>query len=106
VTSAWAAKDAQGAAAWVSSLPPGAERDRSAEAFASAAAKTFPREAWDWALSIGDKAGQLRAATETIKALAARDPATARQWIDAGPFSAANKAQLQATAENASRGRN
>ena len=47
-------------------MPPGAERDRSAESFASAVAQTFPREAWEWALSIGDSAGQLRAATERV----------------------------------------
>jgi RNA polymerase sigma factor (sigma-70 family) len=104
VTSAWAAKDAPGAAAWVGALPAGAERDRSAEALASAVAQTFPREAWDWALSIADNAGQLRAATAAIKVIAARDSATARQWIDTGPFSSENKAQLQAIAEKAAVG--
>ena len=57
LTSGWAAKDAPAATEWVASLPAGTERDRSAEAFATAAAQTFPREAWDWALSIGDSAG-------------------------------------------------
>jgi len=105
VTSAWAAKDATAAAEFLTSLPPGAERDRSAESFASAVAQTFPREAWEWALSIGDSSGQLRAATETIKAIATRDPSTVRQWIETSPFTSEAKVQLQATVEQASRGK-
>jgi len=101
IASAWAAKDAHGAAGWVASLPAGAQRDRSAESFASALAGTFPREAWNWATSIGDSAGRLRAATETIKTMAARDPATARQWIEAGPFSLEAKLELQSVVEKA-----
>jgi len=101
LTSAWGAKDPHGAAEWIASLPAGTERDRSAESFALAVAQTFPREAWDWALSIGDSAGRLRAATETIKMLAARDPVTARQWIETGTFSAEAKAELQSAVEKA-----
>ncbi len=101
LTSAWAAKDAPGAAEWIASLPAGAERDRSAESFASAVAQTFPREAWDWAISISDSAGRLRAATDVIKIMAVRDPATARQCIETGPFSVEAKAELQSAVEKA-----
>jgi RNA polymerase sigma factor (sigma-70 family) len=106
ITTAWAARDAQGTASWIASLPAGNARDRSAEAFASAVAQTFPQEAWDWAISIGDDAGQLRAATEAIKGIAARDAATARQWINNGPFGSQTKLQLLALVDKATRGPN
>ncbi len=104
LTSAWAGKDAYGAAQWLASLPVGPQRDLSAGAFASAVAQTFPREAWQWVLGISDSAIQFRAATDTVKLLAARDPATARQWIETGPFTTENKVQLQATVGKVSQG--
>ena len=99
LTAAWAAKDAHGAAEWLTLLPAGPQRDRTAESFAVAVAQAYPREAWDWAISISDSPGRIRAATETIKVMAARDPVSARQWIETGPFTPANKAQLQATVD-------
>jgi RNA polymerase sigma factor (sigma-70 family) len=96
VTAGWATKDAQGAAEWLASLPAGTQRDRDAEALASAVARDFPREAWTWVTSISDDSIRLRAATDTLNLMASRDPVSARQWIDSAPFTAENKAQLQA----------
>jgi hypothetical protein len=103
IASAWAAKDAPGAAEWVASMAPGAERDRSAGSLVFAVAEKFPREAWDWALSIGDTAERNRAAVHAAKMMAARDPVTARQWIETGPFPAEVKAEFQSALERTSR---
>src|SRR5205823_1951129 len=54
IASTWAAKDAPAAAVWIAAMPPGAERDRSAQSLIFAMAEEFPREAWEWAMSIGD----------------------------------------------------
>jgi RNA polymerase sigma factor (sigma-70 family) len=97
VASAWAAKDAHGAADWINKMPPGAEHDRSAESLVSAIAGQFPQDAWEWALSIGDLAGRTRAATQAVNTMISRDAATARQWIETGPFPPEIKAQLQAS---------
>ncbi|PYI86170.1 MAG: hypothetical protein DME26_09570, partial [Verrucomicrobia bacterium] len=99
IASNWATKDARGVAEWVNSMPPGAERDKSAESLVLAVADKFPREAWDWALSIEETEARKRAATQVAKAMAARDSATARRWIETGPFTAELKAQLQAALE-------
>jgi len=97
IASAWAKKDPYGAADWVTSMPPGAERDRAAEALVLAIAERFPRQAWEWALSIGDEAERSRAAAQAATVMVARDPATARQWIETGPFSADLKIKLQSS---------
>ena len=102
IASTWAAKDAHGAAEWVAAMAPGAERDCSAGSLVLAIAETFPLEAWDWALSIGDMGERTRAATHAAKTMAARDPATARQWIETGPFTPEVKAQLQSALERTS----
>jgi RNA polymerase sigma factor (sigma-70 family) len=96
IAKSWAAKDAHGAADWVASLPAGPERDRGAQALVLTVAEQFPREAWDWAVSINDDAERKTAAARAAKAVAARDPATARQLIEAGPFTAESKAELLA----------
>jgi hypothetical protein len=101
IASAWAKKDAQGAAEWVASMA-GAERDRSAGSLVLAVAERYPREAWDWALSIDDTVERNRAASHVAKVMAARDAATARQWIETGPFTAETKAELQTALERAS----
>jgi RNA polymerase sigma factor (sigma-70 family) len=95
IASKWAAKDAYGAAEWVAAMAPGAERDRSAGSLVFAIAETFPRQAWDWGLSIGDTGERTRALTQAAKMMAARDPATARQWIETGPFTPEIRAELQ-----------
>lgn len=95
ITSAWAAKDSQGASAWVAAMPAGMERDRSARSLVLAIAEKFPREAWDWAVSIGDASTRASAATHAAQMMAAHDPATARQWIENGPFTPEDKATLQ-----------
>lgn len=95
ITSAWAAKDSQGASAWVATMPAGVERDRSARSLVLAIADKFPREAWDWAVSIGDAGTRASAANHAAQVMAAHDPATARQWIESGPFTAEDKAALQ-----------
>ena len=97
IASAWAAKDAHGAADWINKMSPGAEHDRSAESLVSVIAGQFPQDAWEWALSIGDLAGRTRAATQAVNTMISRDAATARQWIETGPFPPEIKAQLQAS---------
>jgi hypothetical protein len=103
IASKWAARDVPGASAWITELPLGPERDRAAGAFAVAIAEQFPREAWDWALSIEDTGERTRAATQAAKTMAARDPATARQWIETGPFAPEVKAEIQSAIDQSSR---
>jgi hypothetical protein len=95
VATAWANKDAYSAADWVASLPVGPDRDSSAGALVFAVADKFPREAWDWALSIGDELERTRAAAQAARMMGTKDPATARQWIENGPFSPELKVKLQ-----------
>lgn len=102
ITSAWAAKDSQGASEWVAAMPAGAERDRSAQSLVLAIAEKFPREAWDWAMSIGDASTRASAANHAAQMMAARDLATARQWIENGPFTPEDKAGFQSTLKAAS----
>jgi hypothetical protein len=60
IASTWAATDSWGASQWVASMTTGVERDRSVQALVFAIAERFPREAWDWAMSIGDADGRAR----------------------------------------------
>jgi len=46
-------------------------------------------------LSISDEQERSRAAAHAATMMAARDPATARQWIETGPFSTELKVKLQ-----------
>jgi RNA polymerase sigma factor (sigma-70 family) len=103
IATSWAKQDAYGAADWVDSLPPGGERDHSAGSLVFAVADKFPREAWQWALSIGDDLERSRAAAHAAQMMAARDLETARQWVQAGPFTPEVKAQLEADLERRSR---
>ena len=80
----------------------GVDRDQSANSLVFAVADKYPREAWDWALSIQDELQRSRAAAHAAQMMAARDPATARQWVEAGPFSPEVKVQLQADLERRS----
>jgi RNA polymerase sigma factor (sigma-70 family) len=102
VATSWAHRDPHSAADWVASLPMGADRDQSANSLVFAVADKYPREAWDWALSIQDELQRSRAAAHAAQMMAARDPATARQWVEAGPFSPEVKVQLQADLERRS----
>jgi hypothetical protein len=52
--------------------PLGAERDRSAQALVIHIAEQHPREAWEWALSIGDETQRTAAATHAVKVMAKR----------------------------------
>ena len=96
IASAWSRKDAHGAAEWIGSMPPGKERDRSAASLVDVISDNYPREAWDWALSIADPSERARAATHAAGVMGRRDPNTARQWIEAGPFTPDVRAQLHA----------
>jgi hypothetical protein len=97
IASTWAASDPRDAIQWVSSMSPGPERDQSSRAAAFAMSETNPRDAWDLAVTIGDPAQRTEAATHVAKIMAVRDLSTARQWVDSGPFSPDQKAQLQAS---------
>ena len=88
IASIWAAKDSPAAALWVASMPPGAERDRSAQSLVLAIAEEFPREAWEWAMSIGDAEGRTLAAARAARMLAARDLAMTRALIETAPLTA------------------
>ena len=94
--SSWARTDPEDASAWVSTLGPGAERDHNVQALVLTIAEASPQEAWGLALSIGDPDERVKAATQAAKMMAARDPSTARQLIDNGPFSPQTKTQLEA----------
>jgi hypothetical protein len=96
IVTTWAAKDAGGAAAWVASLSPGPDRDRTASSLVLAIMDRYPREAWEWALGIGDATERNNMAGLVAKGMAARDPETARRWIESGPFPPETKKQLQA----------
>lgn len=96
IATAWAATDAPDATQWVSAMSPGPERDQSTRALAMAMSETNPQNAWNLAMSIGDPTQREDAATQVAKMIAGRDPATARQWIEAGPFAPDQKAQLEA----------
>jgi hypothetical protein len=97
IVSGWATKDALGAANWVAAMSNGPQRDQSTEALVTTSAGQYPKQAWDWALSIGDEATRERAATQVVQTMAARDAATARQWIDSGPFTDETRQKLQAS---------
>ena len=76
-------------------MSPGAERDRSAESLIFAMAEEFPREAWEWAMSIGDTERRTLAATHAAKMMAARDAVMASAWIESSPFTQEAKAAIQ-----------
>lgn len=101
-TAGWAGQDAPSASEWLASLPQGVQRDRSAQAFAVAVAPTFPMEAWAWATSMADEVVRFQATSDAISHMASRDLISARQWIEAAPFTSENKARLQAAVVRAS----
>lgn len=100
IASTWAATDPRDATQWVSAMAAGPERDQTSKAIAFALSETDPRDAWNLALGIADPAQRDAAAAHVSKMMAIRDLATARQWIEAGPFTPERKAQLQASLNN------
>lgn len=104
IASMWAAKNSPAASVWVAAMPAGAERDRSAQSLVFAMAEEFPREAWEWAMSIYDVEGRTRAATHAAKMMAARDSVTARALIENGPLTQAARAAIQSAIETTSQG--
>ena len=100
----WAAQDAHSAAEWLSGLPAGAERDRSAQSFVYAVADKYPRDAWDWALSVEDPSARAALATHVAKQVAARDPATALQWVDNGALPPETKSAIHSSIEGTWKG--
>ena len=99
IASTWAAKDSPAASVWIATMPAGAERDSSAQSLVFSMAEEFPREAWEWAMSISDAEGRTRAATHAAKMMAARDSVTARAWIENGPFTLQAKTAIQSALE-------
>jgi hypothetical protein len=83
-------------------MAPGAEQDHSAGSLVLAIAEKFPHEAWEWALSIDDTGERMRALTYAVRRMAARDSATARQWIETGPFTPEIRMELQSALERTS----
>jgi RNA polymerase sigma factor (sigma-70 family) len=102
IASTWAAKDSPAASVWIAGMPPGADRDRSAQSLVFAMAEEFPREAWEWAVNIDDTEIRILAASHAAKMMSARDFATARSWIENGPFTLEAKATIQAALESTS----
>jgi hypothetical protein len=99
IASAWATKDSPAASVWIAAMPAGAERDRSAQSLVFSIAEEFPREAWEWAMSISDAEGRTRAATHAAKMMAARNSVTALAWIENGPFTQEVKTAIQSALE-------
>jgi len=62
----------------------------------------YPRDAWDWALSIQDPTSRTTTAKFVANVIAARDPEAARQLIEAGPLPPETKSAIQ-SAINGSR---
>jgi hypothetical protein len=89
------------ASQWLDDLATGREHDAAAAALVKVAARGLidaqPREAWHWASSISDSAERERAAAQVVNFDAERDPSTAAQWIESGPFTVEKKADLQRT---------
>jgi hypothetical protein len=77
----------------------GPERDRSAQALVAAMAEEYPREAWDWALSIDDGERRAQAAAYAVRTMGAQDFAMAREWLERSPFTPEEKALLQLVLE-------
>jgi hypothetical protein len=100
LASEWVRKDSQAANEWVSLMSQGPERDRAVAGMVPAVAEQSPHDAWHLALSISDDTQRKEAATRAAKAMASRDPGAARQWIEAGPFTAEVKAELQTALNN------
>ena len=90
------------ASEWIATLPAGAEKDNAATTLVRTIAADSPAEAWQWALSIESPDMRKSAAFQTLTAMQKRDPATARQWLDAAPFSAEEKTQMRTMMENPS----
>jgi hypothetical protein len=99
IAAAWAAKDSPSASIWIAAMPAGRERDHCAQALVAAIAEEFPREAWDWAMSINDVDERIRAATYAAKRMAARDLLVARAWVESAPFTTEAKAAMQSVLE-------
>jgi hypothetical protein len=102
IASTWATKNSPAASVWIAAMPGGAERDRCAQSLVLAMAEEFPREAWEWAMSIGDATRRTLAATHAAKMMAARDSVAARTWIENGPFTQEAKATIQSALESTS----
>ncbi len=97
IAQAWGGADAYAAAQWVGSLPTGPDRDGSVLSLVNAVASKYPRESWDWALSIGDDKQRTQAAQRAVMALGAKDATMARQLIEASAFETATKTLLLAS---------
>ncbi len=95
--------DAHAAASWVSTLPQGPDRDSSAQSLVFNIADRYPQEAWEWALSISNPAQSAQAAFHSVQQMATRDPATARHWIQTGPFEPQVRAALEAMVTEATK---
>lgn len=102
--SSWASKDAYGASEWIATLPAGPDKDRAAVSLVAVIAGDSPQEAWQWTLSITDPNVRTESAIHALDAMQKRDPVTARQWLEAAPFSAPEKERLQ-TVLNRGKGR-
>ena len=96
VAKSWSRNDAHAAAGWVASIPEGAERDYAAESLVEEIAVRYPNEAWAWSLAIGDPVKRSTAAAHATRVMSQRDPATARQWLESGPFTPEQRVQLAA----------
>jgi hypothetical protein len=96
VISTWVYKDATSATDFVTSLPEGTERNRGTHSLVGALTERNPQEAWRLAFTINDPQLQKIAFTGVISRTMQRDPAMARQWLEAAPLDAQTKANLEA----------
>jgi hypothetical protein len=85
-------------------MPSGTERDRSAQSLVIAIAEDFPREAWEWAMSIGDAERRTVAGIHAAKMMAARDPIIARALVEIGPLTREARTAIQSALGISSQG--
>ena len=86
-TSGWAQSDPIEAARWLNTLPAGADRDIGAQGLAATLMNSEPESAWTWARSIADPARRMSATQLAYMGLRQKDPAIAKQMIEAAKLS-------------------
>lgn len=100
ITSTWVAKDPQGATEWVAAMSPD-ERERSVGRLVYGLLDQYPQQAWEWALTIRDPQSRTTVATHVATQMAARDPGTARHWIESSPLPPEAKAAFNSNLNRA-----
>jgi hypothetical protein len=88
----WVHEDSPAASQWITTLPPGAERDAAAAGLVSSLAHESPDEAWPWALNISDPQKRSSAVMQTLQQMKGTH---AREVLQSGPFTPDEKQSMQ-----------